>query len=230
MSEQPDRLAINGETGIGLVYCLRRKDTTAQWFGSYNFGPIRGRGGEIVGAVVTAQDVTAEKRAEEARRKADRRKDEFLAVLAHELRNPLAPIHNAVQALRKAQDAPAPPGGAIDIAAERQGDMVRVAVRDNGIGIPPESLPHVFELFIQGGSGRRAGGLGVGLALTCKLVQLHGGTIEGPISASGRQKSTWAFSRALNGMPGATASFGSCTIAAPPQSLTACNPAVPSSR
>jgi signal transduction histidine kinase/CheY-like chemotaxis protein len=277
LSEQPDRLAINGETGIGLVYCLRRKDTTAQWFGSYNFGPIRGRGGEIVGAVVTAQDVTAEKRAEEARRKADRRKDEFLAVLAHELRNPLAPIHNAVQALRKAQDAsvekrgalydmmerqvrhlvrlvddlieisrivrdkielrrercdlaeilrnavetaqplieqnhhsvglhpPAeevtlvgdpvrlvqvfanlinnaakytPPGGAIDIAAERQGDMVRVAVRNNGIGIPPESLPHVFELFMQGDSGRRAGGLGVGLALTCKLVQLHGGTIE----------------------------------------------------
>ncbi len=276
-SEQPDQRAINGQTAVGLVYCLRRKDTTAQWFGSYNFGPIRGRGDEIVGAVVTAHDVTAEKHAEETRRKAERRKDEFLAVLAHELRNPLAPIHNALQVLRKAQDAsfekrgalydmmerqvrhlvrlvddlieisrierdkielrrercelasilrnavetaqplveqnrhsvslhlPAeevtlvgdpvrlvqvfanlinnaakytPPGGAIDIAAERQGDMIRVDVRDNGVGIPQESLPHVFELFMQGDSGRKAGGLGVGLALTRKLVQLHGGSIE----------------------------------------------------
>lgn len=284
-SDQPDRRAMNGETGIGVVYRLRRKETGAEWFGKYNFGPIHGRGGVIVGAVVTAHDVTEEKRVDEARREAERRKDEFLAVLAHELRNPLAPIHNAVEVLRRTEDAPVekrrtmldmmerqvrhlvrlvddlieisrierdkielrrercelasilqnavetaqplveqnrhnvdlhlpaekitlqgdpvrlvqifanlinnaakytPPGGAIDIRAERQGDEVVVFVHDNGVGISPESLPHVFDLFMQGDSSRRVGGLGIGLALTCKLVQLHGGSIEA--KSEGRDK------------------------------------------
>ncbi|HEU5182006.1 MAG TPA: ATP-binding protein, partial [Candidatus Polarisedimenticolia bacterium] len=62
--------------------------------------PVRNAAGEIVGLRGTVQDVTDMKQAQEALQEADRRKDEFLATLAHELRNPLAPIHNALQILR----------------------------------------------------------------------------------------------------------------------------------
>src|SRR5690606_1594994 len=58
------------------------------------------REGEISGAVIVFKDITERKRMEEAQREADRRKNEFLAMLGHELRNPLAPITNAAQVLR----------------------------------------------------------------------------------------------------------------------------------
>ena len=208
----------------------------------------------------------------------ERRKDEFLATLAHELRNPLAPIHNAVQvlmmtglrdpelkwsrevidrhvrhmarllddlldvsrithgklALRKERirlaaviqsaietsrplvesqrhelvvvvpDEPilidadpvrlaqvfsnlinnaaryTEPGGHIRLIAERQGSDVVVTVKDDGIGIPAEMMPRIFEMFCQGQerTERASGGLGVGLSLVQGLVQLHGGHVE----------------------------------------------------
>jgi PAS domain S-box-containing protein len=61
--------------------------------------PIRGEGGEIIGAVAAQMDITDRVKAEEALRQADRKKDEFLAMLAHELRNPLAPITSAAAIL-----------------------------------------------------------------------------------------------------------------------------------
>ncbi|MGQ0834156.1 MAG: hybrid sensor histidine kinase/response regulator [Gammaproteobacteria bacterium] len=61
------------------------------------------QGSEVLGFVAIIEDVTERRRAEEALRNADRRKDEFLATLAHELRNPLAPIRNAVQVLQLAE-------------------------------------------------------------------------------------------------------------------------------
>lgn len=61
---------------------------------------IRNRDGKISGASKVARDITQRKRAEAALREADRRKDEFLATLAHELRNPLAPIRNSLNILR----------------------------------------------------------------------------------------------------------------------------------
>ena len=67
---------------------------------SYSSSPLRGMDGEIVGLTVVFQDITERKRSEQALRDADRRKDEFLAILAHELRNPLAPIRNSLQILR----------------------------------------------------------------------------------------------------------------------------------
>jgi PAS domain S-box-containing protein len=231
------------------------------------------------------QDITDRKQLEEELRQrvaqlreADRRKNEFLAMLAHELRNPLAPIHNAVQLLRKncpedeetkwAHDVierqvqhitrmvddlldvsritrgkinlrrepinvaiavaravemvqplidarkhqlttslPAEPiwleadaprlaqvlanllnnaakyteeGGQIWLAVETDGSNVRLKVRDSGIGIPPDYLPHVFDLFSQEDSsfGRTQGGLGIGLTLVRSLVRMHGGAIE----------------------------------------------------
>ncbi|MGH8295852.1 MAG: response regulator [Steroidobacteraceae bacterium] len=223
-------------------------------------------------------------RIEQALKEADRHKDEFLAMLAHELRNPLAPIHNAVELMRLkplgdpqlnwARDViarqltsltrlvddlldvsritrgkinltrqavelealvsravetvhplleeqgheltvelPEPgvrifgdptrltqaianvlgnaakytdTGGAISLAAAVREKVVEIRIRDNGIGIRPELLPHVFELFTQldRNEGRTQGGLGIGLALVQRLVQMHGGEVrassEGP--------------------------------------------------
>lgn len=106
--------ALRGERGTSAQYTLRRKDTGETWVGSYSFSPIRDKGGAIVGAVVVARDITDMKRAEEALREAnsrlleaDQRKNEFLAVLSHELRNPLAPIRNSIYILEHA----APGGG-----------------------------------------------------------------------------------------------------------------------
>ncbi|HZN02899.1 MAG TPA: ATP-binding protein, partial [Candidatus Polarisedimenticolia bacterium] len=67
---------------------------------SLTTSPVRDGTGRVVGASKVARDITARVKAEEALREADRRKDEFLATLAHELRNPLAPVRNAVEVLR----------------------------------------------------------------------------------------------------------------------------------
>ena len=72
-----------------------------------------------------------------------------------------------------------PAGGRIELAARFVGDELRIAVRDNGAGLPPGSEERIFRLFEQGDGGHRqaGGGLGVGLALALSLAQLHGGTI-----------------------------------------------------
>jgi signal transduction histidine kinase len=244
---------------------------------------------ELQAAYRKAESELVFRRAAEARlRDADRRKDEFLAMLAHELRNPLAPISMAAQVLKTGNataqrvqqtcaiidrqiahmtsllddllDVSRVTGGMVTLAQEmhdmraiardaieqarplimaRQhhlkvelasepvlvcGDSTRLVqiitnllnnatkytsqggeislrmdvepehvdmtVRDNGIGIDGELLPHVFDLFIQGerSSDRAQGGLGLGLALVKSLVERHGGTVEarsaGPGSGS----------------------------------------------
>jgi CheY-like chemotaxis protein len=72
------------------------------------------------------------------------------------------------------------PGGHVTITAAREGDTVVVDIEDDGTGIEPELLPHVFELFVQGGhrSDGAQQGLGIGLALVRSLVQLHGGSVS----------------------------------------------------
>ncbi len=240
-----------------------------------NAVPLRDPAGAPRGAIGAFVDVTRLKQAEAAMREADRRKDEFLALLSHELRNPLAPILTAARLMQmrgdvatpreievvvrqaqhlvrlvddlldvsrvargkvtlarkplelasviaKAVEAtgplleqrrhhlelsiPAeglpveadevrltqvvtnllsnaarytPPGGRVEVTAARQGDEVVLRVRDNGVGIDPLVLPHVFEMFVQGARGpdRQQGGLGLGLALARTLTTLHGGTI-----------------------------------------------------
>ncbi len=217
---------------------------------------------------------------------ADRRKDEFLAVLAHELRNPLAPILNATHYLRlKAPPEPAlqnareiidrqvrhlvrlvddlldvsrissgkislrkervslalivtnavessrpliesgnhqltvtlpsepvyldadltrlaqvlqnllnnaakytMPGGKIGLHAEFDGRLVAIRVVDSGIGIPHDMLARVFDLFTQVDRSieRSTGGLGIGLTLVQRLVELHGGTVEARSEGSGK--------------------------------------------
>ncbi|MEJ7806096.1 MAG: response regulator [Telluria sp.] len=73
-----------------------------------------------------------------------------------------------------------PPGGAIDIAVFEQDDDIVLTVRDTGVGISEELIPHVFDVFVQASTtlDRSQGGLGIGLALVRRLVELHGGTVS----------------------------------------------------
>ena len=238
------------------------------------------------GLAVLIQDITVRRRTEEALREAARRKDEFLATLAHELRNPLAPVRNAVKILHlKGPPVPElqwardvidrqvqhmtrliddlldvsrlsrgkirlqrervdvakvvhraieacrplieqhehelsvllPPyplqvdgdftrlvqvlsnlldnaakyserGGRIVVTAERQADDAVVTVRDFGIGLAADMLPKVFEIFEQadGFSDKSQGGLGLGLTLVTRLVEMHGGRVEARSEGPGK--------------------------------------------
>jgi CheY-like chemotaxis protein/anti-sigma regulatory factor (Ser/Thr protein kinase) len=73
-----------------------------------------------------------------------------------------------------------PPGGHIRIEVERKGGQALVRVRDDGVGIAPEVLPRVFDMFTRIATplDRSPGGLGIGLALVKQLVQLHGGSVD----------------------------------------------------
>ncbi len=241
---------------------------------SVTVSPIKDADGRIIGASKIARDVTERKSTEEALRRADAAKDQFLAMLGHELRNPLAAVQSAITAacldasrrpralniarrqaaqlrhlvddlldvaritqgkvvLRKERlflatvveravesvrshieerghvlsitvcpelevDADAGrmeqvvvnlltnaakytlAGGRIDVSVEPAGQEIVLRVRDTGIGISPEMLPHVFDLFSQADQGldRLQGGLGLGLSLVRQLVELHGGRVE----------------------------------------------------
>jgi signal transduction histidine kinase len=234
---------------------------------------------------VLQSEVSERARAEAALKEADRHKDEFLAVLAHELRNPLAPIRNAVEIMRRSSLSDpqlvwsrdvverqvkhltrlvddlldvsritrgninlsrepvsvstiiaraietiqpliaeqrheltvdvtdevlevegdltrltqvlgnllnnaakyTDPGGTIVVSARRTNADVEIRVRDNGIGIPPELLPRLFQLFTQvdAAAHRAQGGLGIGLALVRQLVQMHGGSVTAYSSGPG---------------------------------------------
>ena len=237
-------------------------------------------------------------------RDTDRRKDEFLATLAHELRNPLAPIRNALQImalsdegaaqgharsmmerqlgqmvrliddlldvsritvgkleLRKERVAlgavltsavetarplidasghalhvagtadpvylDADPvrlaqvfsnllnnaakymdrGGRIDVASSRRGDEICVTVSDMGRGIPAEALPHVFDMFSQADRSleRPQGGLGIGLTLVKRLVEMHGGRVEVRSEGSGKGTQVSVHLRAVSASPSAEA-------------------------
>ena len=82
------------------------------------------------------------------------------------------------------------PGGRIEVALERRGSWIEVRVTDNGIGIPASELPHVFDIFtrLDTSRSRKTGGLGIGLSLVKRLVEMHGGTVaafsEGPARGS----------------------------------------------
>jgi signal transduction histidine kinase/ActR/RegA family two-component response regulator/PAS domain-containing protein len=108
-------------------------------------------------------------------------------------------------------------GGRIDVMSERQGDGVAVHVRDTGVGIAPEMLPRIWELFAQGDRtlDRAQGGLGIGLTLVRRLVELHGGKIEA--RSDGLRKGA-EFVVRLAALPMATGeSFPSVAPQSPPQ-------------
>jgi len=82
-----------------------------------------------------------------------------------------------------------PPGGLVEVTAERADGGVRVCVRDNGAGIAADELPHVFERFYRGDTARRhdqGAGTGVGLAIARAIVEAHGGTLTAASDGPGR--------------------------------------------
>ncbi len=260
-----------------MVFPLKGADDTFRPFLT-RVNPLRDEKGRTLYWFGTNTDISDIMRMEQALRDADRRKDEFLATLAHELRNPLAPIRNSLQILKmprvdevtvqrtrdmmerqvhhlvrlvddlldvsrvmrgkielrrepvelativahavetakpliEAQnhqlDISVPTesllldadpvrltqvianlltnsakyteaNGHIWLMARRDGDQVVLSVRDNGIGIAQEMLPHVFELFVQVDhtSSKAQGGLGIGLTLVKNLIELHDGIVE----------------------------------------------------
>lgn len=81
-----------------------------------------------------------------------------------------------------------PPGGRVVARARAEGGLVDILVEDDGCGIAPEFLPHVFDRFRQADASttRAHGGLGIGLALVRELVELHGGSVEARSDGLGR--------------------------------------------
>ncbi|HEY0478377.1 MAG TPA: GAF domain-containing protein [Kofleriaceae bacterium] len=81
-----------------------------------------------------------------------------------------------------------PPGGRILVAAEAQGDTLEVRVSDTGIGIPADMLPRVFDMFTQVGRSidRSQGGLGIGLTLVRRIIEMHGGSADAESPGVGR--------------------------------------------
>ena len=81
-----------------------------------------------------------------------------------------------------------PPEGRVEIEVLGDGDDALLRVRDTGLGIPKRLLPHVFDVFVQGDQSleRAKGGLGIGLALVQRLVQLHGGSVQAESGGDGR--------------------------------------------
>ena len=241
-------------------------------------------------------EIAERRRAEERLRDTDRRKDEFLATLAHELRNPLAPIRNALRLLQVGDRASAadamyimerqlrqlvrliddlldvsritrgrlemrkqrvllravlddaietvrpaiddagqhlvvdlPPAehaieadperlaqvfsnllnnaskysdldAHIRLSAHAEGEVVRVHVHDEGIGIPDHLLDQIFELFVQADTSleRSRGGLGIGLTLVRQLIEMHGGKVTARSAGAG-QGSTFVVELPLAG-------------------------------
>jgi signal transduction histidine kinase len=80
-----------------------------------------------------------------------------------------------------------PAGGSIDISIGADGEDIVLTVRDSGVGIAPELLPQVFDVFVQGSISldRAQGGLGIGLSLVRRLVELHGGSVSAHSAGAG---------------------------------------------
>ncbi|EYF04937.1 hybrid sensor histidine kinase/response regulator [Chondromyces apiculatus] len=80
------------------------------------------------------------------------------------------------------------PRGRIEVEAHRAGDKIALTVRDSGMGIGPELLPEVFDLFVQAKRtlARSEGGLGLGLAIVKSLIELHGGTVSADSDGHGQ--------------------------------------------
>jgi two-component system phosphate regulon sensor histidine kinase PhoR len=92
-------------------------------------------------------------------------------------------IHNAVKFTR--------PGGEVVLAAKPEGEFVRFSVCDNGVGIPADDLPRIFERFYKADRARSSGGTGLGLSICRHLVEAHGGRIW--VASEEGQGSTFYF-------------------------------------
>ena len=81
-----------------------------------------------------------------------------------------------------------PSGGTITLTARHKDEIVQVEVKDNGIGLPPQMIPKVFDMFsqVEPSMARSQGGLGIGLALSRRLMEMHNGTVEAASAGPGK--------------------------------------------
>jgi signal transduction histidine kinase len=130
---------------------------------------------ELAAIVAAALEISRPLVEERAHRLAVSLPEHGLAVIADHVRLAQA-IANLVTNAAKYTA----PGGAISVSATADGGGVVIRVRDSGAGISPELLPRVFDLFVQsdGGLARSTGGLGIGLTVAKRLVDLHGGSLS----------------------------------------------------
>ena len=119
---------VSGSAGGSDEFRLRRHDGLYHWF-AVAASPLKDEHGGVVRWIGTWTDIDQRKAAEELLRESDRRKDEFLAVLSHELRNPLAPIRNGISILARAPAGSAPWKRALEII-HRQSDQLTRLVDD----------------------------------------------------------------------------------------------------
>ena len=120
-SEWPAARSLRGEPVRNLELRGLNRRTGEQWVAVYNSTPVYDVGGALESVVITIQDITERKHAELTLLDADRRKDEFIATLAHELRNQLAPMLNAIQLLQLDGDA--------DVTRQRAKDIIERQVQ-----------------------------------------------------------------------------------------------------
>ena len=277
--------SINTGKYFHLEHRFRRKDGKYRWHLSRAHA-MRDADGKVLMWIGSNTDIESQKQTEKALQEADRRKDEFLGMLAHELRTPLSAISNVAEILgqQRTSDRDTPrlqamltrqtrtltrmvedlleisritsgkirlekelialspvisravestrslmesrrhelivsepdstlrievdatrleqilvnllsnaakytnPGGRIHLIAKQENGGVCLMVRDNGIGISAEMLSRVFEMFTQVDQSleRTQGGLGIGLALVRKLVEMHGGTVQATSAGVGQ--------------------------------------------
>ena len=117
----PVARSLCGETVRDFEMHARNRRTDETWVAIYNSVPMLDAAGAIESVVVTIQDITERKRTESMLLGADRRKDEFIATLAHELRNPLAPILSSIQLLQL--------DGDVDVTRQRAKDIIERQVQ-----------------------------------------------------------------------------------------------------
>ena len=123
------RVLQRGEDRAAAEYLYQRGDGSTAWV-RFVAAPVRDEAsGQLLGGVVATLDIDAERRALETLREADRAKDEFLAMLAHELRNPLAPVLNATKVLARRETLSAPGMQALAMI-ERQATHMQRLVDD----------------------------------------------------------------------------------------------------
>jgi signal transduction histidine kinase len=124
-SMRPLSRALRGEAVRGVELRVRDEQTGGRWIGLYAAVPfVSSEGRRLV--TMTIRDVTELNRAMEALREGDRRKDEYLAILSHELRNPLAPIRSAVFLLERADPASEGARRAREVIARQVGHLARM--------------------------------------------------------------------------------------------------------
>jgi PAS domain S-box-containing protein len=187
LDEAPPLRALKGEVIRGEEQLVRSPRTGELRTRQVSSAPVRGPDGKIRGAVSVVRDVTEQRRVDaelriraEQLKDADKRKDEFIAMLAHELRNPLVPIRTAVELLKRAREEPALIASIRPMMERQVTHMVRLIddlldvsrITSGKIDLKPEAVP--LSTMVGGAvDANREAINAAGLSITVKLDNPH---------------------------------------------------------